>query len=62
LKAFRRRLIAERDDITLEEMRVRQREERTLKVRFVTLWSSLDTPGLTYRERQPTPRSRTART
>lgn len=38
------------------------REERTLKVRFVTLLSFLDAPGLTYRERQTTPRSRTAQT
>lgn len=61
-EAFLRRLIAERDDITLEEMRVRLREERTLTVGLGTLWSFLDARGLTYKKRQPTPRSRTART
>lgn len=61
-EAFLRRLIAERDDITLEEMRVRLREERTLMVGLGTLWSFLDARGLTYKKRQPRPRSRTART
>lgn len=61
-EAFLRRLIAERDDITLEKMRVRLREERTLMVGLGTLWSFLDARGLTYKKRQLTPRSRTART
>jgi transposase len=61
-EAFLRALIAERDDITLEEMRARLREERALPVGLGTLWSFLDARGLTYKKRQPTPRSRTGRT
>jgi transposase len=61
-EAFLRGLIAERDDITLEEMRVRLREEHALTVGLGTLWSFLDARGLTYKKRQPTRLSRTART
>ena len=61
-EAFLRGLIAQRDDITLEEMRTRLREEYDLPVGLGTLWSFLDARGLTYKKRQPTPRSRTART
>ncbi|CAM3229881.1 IS630 family transposase ISMex41 [Methylobacterium mesophilicum] len=61
-EGFLRDLIAERDDITLEEMRIRLREEHDLTVGLSTLWSFLDARGLTYKKRPPTPRSRTART
>ena len=61
-EAFMRALIAETDDITLEEMHARLREERDLTVGLGTLLSLLDARGLTYKKRQPTPRSRTART
>lgn len=61
-EAFLRALIVERDDITLEEMRARLKDERDLTVGLGTLWSFLDARGLTYKKRQPTPRSRTART
>ena len=60
-EAFLRSLIAEQDDITLEEMRARLREEHNLTVGLGTLWAFLDAHGLTYKKRQPTPRSRTAR-
>ncbi|MFC6738979.1 IS630 family transposase [Methylobacterium tardum] len=49
-EAFLRALIAERDDVTLEEMRVRLREERALPVGLGTLWSFLDARGLTYKK------------
>lgn len=61
-EAFLRGLIDATDDITLEEMRARLREEHDLTVGLSTLWSFLDARGLTYKKRQPTPRSRTART
>jgi transposase len=47
-EAFLRALIAETDDITLEEMRARLREERALTVGLSTLWAFLDARGLTY--------------
>jgi transposase len=61
-EAFVRGLIAGRDDITLEEMRVRLREEHALTVGLGTLWSFLDARGLTYKKRQLTRPSRIART
>lgn len=61
-EAFLRDLIAERDDITLEEMRVRLREEHALTVGLGTLWSFLDARGLTYKKSQPPRPSRIART
>ena len=61
-EAYLRGLIAERTDITLEEMRTRLKDERDLTVGLGTLWAFLDARGLTYKKRQPTPRSRTART
>ena len=61
-EAFLRGLITERDDITLEEMRARLREEHALSVGLGTLWSFLDARGLTYKKRQPTRPSRIART
>lgn len=61
-EAFLRELIAERDDITLEEMRVRLKDERDLTVGLGTLWAFLDARGLTYKKRQRTPRSRTVPT
>ncbi|GJD82117.1 IS630 family transposase ISMex41 [Methylobacterium gregans] len=61
-EAYLRGLIAERDDLTLEEMRARLKDERDLTVGLGTLWAFLDARGLTYKKRQPTPRSRTART
>lgn len=61
-EAFLRGLIAERDDITLEEMRVRLKEERDLTVGLGTLWAFLDARGLTYKKRPRTPRSRSVPT
>jgi transposase len=61
-EAFLRGLIDAKDDITLEEMRVRLRDEHDLTVGLGTLWAFLDARGLTYKKRQPMPRSRTART
>ncbi|KMO13683.1 transposase [Methylobacterium platani JCM 14648] len=61
-ETFLRALIDAQDDITLEEMRARLREEHDLTVGLGTLWSFLDARGLTYKKRQPTPQSRTART
>ena len=61
-ETFLRALIAETDDITLEKMRARLREERALTVGLGTLWAFLDARGLMYKKRQPMPRSRTART
>ncbi|ACA18519.1 putative insertion sequence transposase protein [Methylobacterium sp. 4-46] len=61
-EAFLRALIAQTDDITLEEMRARLWDERDLTVGLGTLWSFLDERDLTYRKRQPTPPSRIART
>lgn len=60
-EAFLRGLIAETDDITLEEMRARLLDEHGLRVGLGTLWSFLDARDLTYKKRQPTPPSRTAR-
>ncbi|MGH1571859.1 IS630 family transposase [Methylobacterium sp. P31] len=49
-EAFLRALIAERDDVTLEEMRVRLKDEHDLTVGLGTLWSFLDARGLTYKK------------
>ena len=61
-EAFLRGLIAEKVDITLEEMRARLLAERDLTVGAGTLWSFLDARDLTYKKRRPTPPSRTGRT
>ncbi len=61
-EAFLRSLIAEKDDITLEEMRARLRDEHALTVGLGTLWSFLDARGLTYKKRQRMPPSKRART
>lgn len=61
-EAFLRDLIDDTDDITLEEMRARLLSERDLKVGLGTLWSFLDARDLTYKKRQPMPRSRIGRT
>ena len=50
-EAFLRALIAETDDITLEEMRARLREERALTVGLGTFWAFLDARGLTYKKK-----------
>ena len=60
--AYLRTLIAERDDMTLEEMRARLKDEHDLTVGLGTLRAFLDARGLNYKKRQPTPRSRTTRT
>jgi len=57
-----RALIAETNDITLEQMRARLREEHDLTVGLGTLWAFLDARGLTYKKRQRMPRSRTVPT
>ena len=61
-EGFLHGLIDEKDDITLEEMRARLRDEHDLAVGLGTLWSFLDARDLTYKKRQPTPPSRRART
>jgi transposase len=61
-EAFLRALIAQKHDITLQEMRARLRDEQDLTVGLGTLWSFLDARGLTYKKRPLTPPSRTART
>ena len=57
-----RGLIDGQDDITLEEMRARLRDEHDLTVGLGTLWSFLDARDLTYKKRQRPPPSRNART
>jgi len=59
---FLRRLIDQQDDITLEEMRARLREEHGMSVGLGTLWRFLDARALTSKKRPPTRPSRTART
>lgn len=49
-EAFLRALIAETDDITLEEMRGRVREEHDLTIGLGTLRAFLDVRGLTYKK------------
>ena len=61
-EAYLRDLIAERDDITLEEMRARLKDEHDLTVGMGTLWAFLDAHGLTHKKRQPMPPSRNGRT
>lgn len=61
-EGFLRGLIDENDDVTLEEMRARLLAEHGLTVGIGTLWSFLDARDLTYKKRQLTPPSRTART
>ena len=61
-EAFRRGLIDAQDDIPLEEMRARLRDEYDLTVGLGTLWSFLDARDLTYKKRQRTPPSRIDRT
>lgn len=61
-EAYLRGLIAAQDDITLEEMRVRLRDERDVTVGLGTLWRFLDARDLTYKKRPPTRPSRTGRT
>lgn len=60
--AFLRGLVAETDDITLAEMQVRLREERSVKVGITTLWRFFDTRGVTFKKRASTPRSKTVPT
>ena len=50
-EAFLRGLIDGQDDITLEEMRARLRDEHDLTVGLGTLWSFLDARDLTYKKR-----------
>ncbi len=50
-EAYLRELIAERDDITLDEMRARLKDEHDLTVGMGTLWAFLDARGLTYKKR-----------
>ena len=61
-EGFLRALIDETADITLEEMRTRLLAERGLTVGLGTLWSFLNARDLTYKKRQPTPVSKSART
>ena len=48
-EAFLRGLIEAKDNITLEDMRCRLREERGLTAGLGTLWRFLDARGLTYK-------------
>ncbi|KAA0122175.1 IS630 family transposase [Methylobacterium sp. P1-11] len=50
-EAYLRGLIAERTDITLEEMRTCLKDERDLTVGLGTLWAFLDARGLTYKKK-----------
>jgi len=52
-ETFLRALIDAQDDITLEEMRARLREEHDLTVGLGTLWSFLGAHGLTYKKDSP---------
>ena len=52
-EAFLRALIDAKDDITLEEMRVRLRDDHDLTVGLGTLWSFLDARDLTYKNVWP---------
>ena len=61
-EAFLRGLIDAQDDITLEEMRARLRDEHDLTVGLGTLWTFLDARDLTYKKRQRTPPSNIDRT
>ena len=61
-EAFLRALIDAKADVTLEEMRARLRDEQDLTVGLGTLWSFLDARDLTYKKRQRTLPSRSART
>lgn len=61
-ETFRRTLIDEKVDITLEEMRARLQDEHGLTVGLGTLWAFLDVRDLTYKKRRPTPQSRIGRT
>lgn len=57
-EAFLLGLIEEQDDITLEEMLARLKEEHGLKAGVGTLWRFLDARGLTYKK---SPRMRASR-
>ncbi|MGU3541016.1 IS630 family transposase [Methylobacterium sp. A54F] len=50
-EVYLRDLIAERDDITLDEMRARLKDEHDLTVGMGTLWAFLDARGLTYKKK-----------
>jgi transposase len=54
-------LIAEKDDITLAEMRARLKAERGVHAGIGTLWAWLDRAGQTFKKRQATLPNRTAR-
>lgn len=59
-EAFLPGLIDEKDDITLEEMRARLRDEHGLTVGLDTLWSFLDARDLSYKKDSPRRRARAA--
>ena len=54
-------LVEEKADITLDEMRVRLRDERGIKVARVTIWRFFERRGFTVKKRRAMRRSRTAR-
>jgi transposase len=55
-------LIAATPDLTISELLVQLLAKRGVREARATLWKFLDRCGLTYKKRQPTPRSGTART
>ena len=61
-EVYLRGLIEAQDDVTLDEMRVRLRDERDVTVGLGTLWRFLDARDLTYKKRPPTRPSRAGRT
>ena len=60
-EVYLRGLIEAQDDLTLEEMRVRLRDERAVTVGLGTLWRFLDARNLTYKKRAIIPFAHTAR-
>jgi len=54
-------LVEEKADITLDEMRVRLRDERGIKVARVTIWRFFERRGFTVKKRRAMRRSRTER-
>lgn len=54
-------LIAERPDITLDEMAEELVAQRGVRVHSTTIWYFLDKRGITYKKRRPMQQSRIAR-
>lgn len=61
-EAFLLGLLDERPDITLEELRCRLRDERSMSVGIGTLWRFFDARGISYKKSPATHASRNAKT